>query len=75
MRSHDKKDKQHRPMSLIEKVRANSEFVINDLGKTASDLGDNFGYNRLLGTARQRMATRMLTARGEMAKLIAWYSR
>jgi lysine-N-methylase len=36
---------------------------------------DNFGYNRLLGTKRQRMATRLLASRGELAKLIAWYSR
>jgi lysine-N-methylase len=36
---------------------------------------DNFGYNALLGTARQRIATRILAARGELAKLIAWYAR
>jgi lysine-N-methylase len=36
---------------------------------------DNFGYNRLLGYRRQRFGTRMLAARGELAKLIAWYSR
>jgi lysine-N-methylase len=36
---------------------------------------DNFGYNRLLGTRRQRLSTRLLAARGEMSKLIAWYSR
>jgi len=36
---------------------------------------DNFGYNRLLGLRRQRMSTRILAARGELSKLIAWYSR
>jgi lysine-N-methylase len=36
---------------------------------------DNFGYNRLLGTRRQKMGTRLLAARGELTKLIAWYSR
>ena len=46
MRSHDKKGQQHRPMTLEDKVKANSEFVINDLGRLASDLGDQFGYNR-----------------------------
>lgn len=46
MRSHDKKGKQHRPMTLEEKIRANSDFVISDLGRKASDLGDNFGFNR-----------------------------
>jgi hypothetical protein len=33
-------------MTLEEKVRANSEFVVNDLGRKASDLGESFGYNR-----------------------------
>jgi lysine-N-methylase len=36
---------------------------------------DNFGYNRLLGTRRQRLSVRLLAARGELAKLIAWYAR
>jgi lysine-N-methylase len=36
---------------------------------------DNFGYNRLLGTQRQRLSTRLLASRGELTKLIAWYSR
>jgi lysine-N-methylase len=36
---------------------------------------DNFGYNRLLGTRRQRLSTRLLASRGELTKLIAWYSR
>jgi lysine-N-methylase len=36
---------------------------------------DNFGYNRLLGYSRQRLGTRLLAGRGELAKLIAWYSR
>jgi lysine-N-methylase len=36
---------------------------------------DNFGYNRLLGTRRQRLSTRVLAARGELTRLIAWYSR
>ena len=36
---------------------------------------DNFGYNRLLGLQRLRMGIRLLVARGELSKLIAWYSR
>jgi lysine-N-methylase len=36
---------------------------------------DNFGYNRLLGTRRQRLSTRLLASRGELTKLIAWYAR
>ncbi len=36
---------------------------------------DNFGFNTLLGTGRQAWATELLADRGELAKLIAWYSR
>ena len=36
---------------------------------------DNFGYNRLLGTARQKWMMRILASKGELAKLTAWYSR
>lgn len=34
---------------------------------------DNFGYNPLLGTRRQRRITRTLAARGDLARLIALY--
>jgi lysine-N-methylase len=36
---------------------------------------DNFGYNKLLGMSRQRLSTRILASRGELTRLIAWYSR
>jgi lysine-N-methylase len=36
---------------------------------------NNFGFNRLLGTARQRTSFGILARRGELEKLIAWYSR
>ena len=36
---------------------------------------DNFGFNKLLGLGRQKHAVRMLSTRGEVAKLVAWYSR
>lgn len=36
---------------------------------------DNFGFNPLLGSRRQLVGTRMLARRGELARLIAWYSR
>ena len=36
---------------------------------------DNFGFNKLLGSARQKFALRLLAARGELPKLIAWYGR
>jgi lysine-N-methylase len=35
----------------------------------------NYAFNRLLGMLRQRFALRLLTRRGELSKLIAWYSR
>jgi lysine-N-methylase len=36
---------------------------------------DHFGFNRVLGTLRQRMSFRILARMGELGKLIAWYSR
>jgi lysine-N-methylase len=36
---------------------------------------DNFGYNALLGSVRHKWIMRLLSSRGEIAKLIAWYSR
>lgn len=36
---------------------------------------DNFGFNRLLGSARQLFALRLLAARGELPKLVAWYGK
>jgi lysine-N-methylase len=36
---------------------------------------DNFGFNKLLGSARQKFALRLLAARGELPKLIAWYGK
>lgn len=36
---------------------------------------DNFGYNPLLGTTRQKWATRILSGRGEISRLIDWYAR
>jgi len=36
---------------------------------------DNFGYNPLLGSRRQLLGTRIMARRGELARLVAWYSR
>lgn len=36
---------------------------------------DNFGFNKLLGMGRQKSALRMLSQRGELPRLVAWYSR
>jgi lysine-N-methylase len=36
---------------------------------------DNFGFNPLLGSVRQKFALRMLGSRGELPRLVAWYGR
>jgi lysine-N-methylase len=36
---------------------------------------DSFGFHPLLGSARQKLVLRILSFRGEIAKLVAWYSR
>lgn len=36
---------------------------------------DNFGFNKLLGLGRQKYALRILSNRGELQKLVAWYGR
>jgi lysine-N-methylase len=36
---------------------------------------DHFGFNPLLASRRMRFAFRLLARRGELARLIAWYSR
>jgi lysine-N-methylase len=36
---------------------------------------DNFGFNTRLGDGKQIWATQALAARGELARLVAWYAR
>ena len=36
---------------------------------------DNFGFNPLLGSARQKFALRVLASRGDLPRLVAWYGR
>ena len=36
---------------------------------------DNFGFNPLLGSRRQLIGARMMAGRGELGRLVAWYSR
>jgi hypothetical protein len=40
-----------------------------------SIVDDSFGFNRVLTTTRQRVSFRILARTGELARLIAWYSR
>jgi lysine-N-methylase len=43
--------------------------------KALSIVDDHFGFNRVLGTSRQRLGMRILSRRGETTRLIAHYSR
>jgi lysine-N-methylase len=43
--------------------------------RALSIVDDHFGFNRVLATFRQRMSFWILARRGELARLIAWYSR
>jgi lysine-N-methylase len=43
--------------------------------KALTIIDDHFGFNALLGSRRMRLAFRTLARRGELARLIAWYSR
>jgi lysine-N-methylase len=43
--------------------------------RALSIIDDNFGFNPLLGRWRMRVGFRTLARRGELARLIAWYSR
>ena len=36
---------------------------------------DNFGFNKLLGSARQKFALRILGSKGELPRLVAWYGK
>jgi lysine-N-methylase len=43
--------------------------------QAVSLVDDHFGYNSVLADGRQRFALRILARRGELEKLIGWYSR
>ncbi len=36
---------------------------------------DNYGFNRLLGMGRQKFALRLLAARDDLPRLVAWYGK
>ncbi len=36
---------------------------------------DNFGFNPLLGSVRQKFALRLIANRGDLPRLVAWYGR
>jgi hypothetical protein len=43
--------------------------------RALSIVDDHFGFNRALASRRQWLSFRILATRGELARLIAWYSR
>ncbi|MFL5242635.1 MAG: YkgJ family cysteine cluster protein [Gemmataceae bacterium] len=43
--------------------------------RAVSMVDDHFGFNLVLGTARQRLSFRILARSGELEKLVAWYAR
>ena len=43
--------------------------------RALSIVDDHFGFNRVLGTLRQRLSFKILARRGEISRLVAWYSR
>jgi lysine-N-methylase len=56
--------------------RAFTDLPRHEAVARAVGIVDNhFGHNRLLGTQRHRVMLRILARRGELDKLVAWYSR
>jgi lysine-N-methylase len=48
---------------------------LNAVSQALGIVDDHFGFNRALRARRHRLAVRLLASRGELARLIAWYSR
>jgi lysine-N-methylase len=60
----------------LARVLAAGERPIDDAVVLAVRMvDDNFGFNKLLGSARQKFALHLLGSRGELTKLVAWYGR
>jgi lysine-N-methylase len=56
--------------------RAFADLPREEAVRQAVIMVDNhFGFNPILGTGRQRLGLRILAQRGELDKLVAWYSR
>jgi lysine-N-methylase len=57
-------------------ARAFRDLPRDEAVRQAVSIVDNhFGFNPLLGSARQRLGLRILARNGELEKLIGWYSR
>jgi lysine-N-methylase len=57
-------------------TRALADLPREEAVQQAVSMVDNhFGFNPMLGSARQRFSLRLLVRGGELERLIAWYSR
>ncbi len=62
-------------MWLARVLVAGGHPISDAVARAVRMVDDNFGFNPLLGSARQKFALRMLGNRGELTKLVAWYGR
>jgi lysine-N-methylase len=60
---------------LLWVARALGGKPTESLSRALTIVDDHFGYNRVLGSRRQRLGFRLLARSGELKKLIAWYGR
>lgn len=49
--------------------------LVDNIQKAMSLVDDHFGFNKIIGSFRQRYGFRLLSQRNSIEKLIAWYSR
>jgi lysine-N-methylase len=62
-------------MWLARVLRADGRPVDAAVTTAVRIVDDNFGFNTLLGSSRQKFALRLLANRGELPKLVAWYGK
>jgi lysine-N-methylase len=62
-------------MWLARLLVAGGQSVDAAVTRTVRMVDDNFGFNPLLGSARQKFALRILANRGDLPRLVAWYGR
>lgn len=62
-------------IAWLTQALASNSTGANPVLQALSIADNNFGYNALLGTPRQRFTLRILSRRGELDRLVAWYGR
>lgn len=60
---------------LARLINVETKSLDDALAIAIRTIDDNFGFNPLLGSTKQLWALKMLSARGDLPKLIAWYGR